>query len=215
LRHYLLHFETEIERQVGSLAAELPEGARILDAGAGEGQYQPHFHRHRYVGVDLGIGDSAWNYTSLDCLADLERLPFRDASFEAALNIVTLEHVKRPGAVLAEIGRVLKPGGVLLLVAPHEWEEHQQPHDYYRYTRYGLEYLLGEAGFAIRSLAPVGGMFRLLSRRLLNALQFFGGVWFFVAALFLAPLALVLPVFDRLDRNRNFTLGFVCYAVKR
>ena len=106
------------------------------------------------------------------------------------------------------------PGGRLLLIAPHEWEEHQQPHDYYRYTRYGLEYLMSQAGFGTMEIRPVGGFFRLLSRRLLNALQFFPGPLMLVAAVFFVPPALVLPFFDTLDRRRNFTLGYICSARK-
>ena len=50
-----------------------------------------------------------------------------------------------------------------------EWEEHQQPHDYFRYTRYGLEHLTGRPGSSIYGSKPVGGFFRLLSRRLMNS----------------------------------------------
>ena len=110
------------------------------------------------------------------------------------------------------------PSGTLLLIAPHEWEVHQAPHDYFRYTRHGLEYLLAKAGFAEIEIEPVGGYFRLLSRRLMNGLQFFsGGVkWlcFLPAAVFLVPPALVLPFLDFLDRDRNFTLGYICIARK-
>ena len=38
---------------------------------------------------------------------------------------------------------------MLLIAAPHEWEVHQAPHDYFRYTRYGLAYLLEQAGFEV------------------------------------------------------------------
>jgi hypothetical protein len=109
---------------------------------------------------------------------------------------------------------VLKPSGRLLLVVPHEWEEHQQPHDYYRYTRYGLEYLLRGAGFENIQIRPVGGYFRLLSRRLLNGLQFFNGPWIIAAGVFLVPPALIAPLLDGLDRNQAFTLGFICSASK-
>jgi SAM-dependent methyltransferase len=214
LARYLMHFEAAIEDAVAAFAAETPAGARVLDAGAGEGAYKPAFARQRYVGLDMGIGDAAWNYSELDVVGDLAALPFRDAAFDAALNIVTLEHVREPGRVLEEIARVLAPGGRLLLVAPHEWEEHQQPHDYYRYTRYGLRYLLERSGFGEARVEPVGGIFRLLSRRLLNALQFFPGPLMLVAAVFLAPPALVLPWFEGLDRRKNFTLGYICSARK-
>jgi SAM-dependent methyltransferase len=215
LRRYLLHFESAIEDAVSGFAKRLPAHARILDAGAGEGSYKHLFTAHRYTGVDLGIGDSTWNYSTLDALADLTALPFPDDCFDAVINIVTLEHVREPGAVLRELARSLKPGGALLLIVPHEWEEHQIPHDFYRYTRYGVRHLLEDNGFDVHDIQPVGGFFRLLSRRLLNALQFFPGPLMLFAAIFFAPPALLMPLFDGLDRERRFTLGFICVAYKR
>ncbi len=214
LRRYVLFFEPAIEDAVSAFAASLSPGTRVLDAGAGEGNYKSHFTKQRYTGLDLGVGDSAWNYSSLDVLADLEKLPFADSTFEASLNVVTLEHVRHPERVLCELHRTLSAGGRLLLIAPHEWEEHQQPHDFYRYTRYGLEHLLRSAGFADLQIQPVGGFFRLLSRRLLNALQFFPGPFMILAAIFFVPPALVLPLFEPLDSKRNFTLGYICSARK-
>jgi SAM-dependent methyltransferase len=211
---YVMHFEAAIERAVADFAATLPRQARVLDAGAGEGDYRPYFSNCRYIGLDLAIGDAGWDYSRLDVTGDLAALPFRDETFDAGVNIVTLEHVAEPARVLQEIARVLTPGGRLFIVVPHEWEEHQQPHDYYRYTRYGLHYLLKRAGFSDIDVQPVGGFFRLLSRRLLNGLQFFPGPWMLIAALFLAPPALVLPLFEPLDRRRNFTLGYICSARK-
>jgi hypothetical protein len=113
----------------------------------------------------------------------------------------------------------LAPGSPILVAAPHEWEVHQPPHDYFRYTRYGLTHLLQRAGFERIEIEPAGGYFRLLSRRLLNGLQFFtgGARWllFLPAAALAVPPALILPFFDFLDRDRNFTLGYVCRARKR
>ena len=219
MRRHVLHFEIEIEDAVATFARGLPAGARVLDAGSGEGQYRHHFVRQRYCGVDLAVGDAAWDYSQVDALADLSALPFRTGTFDAAIHIVTIEHLKEPGCALAEIGRTLATGGTLLIAAPHEWEVHQAPHDYFRYTRYGLAYLLEKGGFEVREMRAAGGYFRLLARRLLNGLQFFtGGVrWllFLPAAILLVPPALLLPLLDALDRDRNFTLGYLCTARKR
>ena len=214
LRRYVLHFEALIEDAVREFSASLPRGSRVLDAGAGEGNHKPFFSEHRYTGVDLAVGDAAWDYSRLDVVGDLAALPFQDHAFDAALNVVTLEHVKEPQCVLSELGRALAPGGRLLLIAPHEWEEHQQPNDYFRYTRYGLAHLLRRAGFEEIEIRPAGGFFRLLSRRLLNALQFFPGPFMAIAAVFFVPPALVLPLFEPLDRRQNFTLGYICTARK-
>ena len=78
-----------------------------------------------------------------------------------------------------------------------------------------MAYLFESACFGEYSIEPVGGYFRLLARRLLNGLQFFPGLLFPFAALFLVPPALLLPWLDSLDRDRNFTLGYICIVRKR
>src|SRR3712207_1842517 len=116
VQRHVLHFESAIEVAARQFARDLAPRSLVLDAGAGEGQYAEVFASHRYVGVDLAIGDKLWNYAGLDALANLERLPFAASTFDACVNIVTLEHVREPAGVVAELFRVLKPGGRLLLV---------------------------------------------------------------------------------------------------
>lgn len=214
LWRYIMHFEAAIEDAVRGFAGSLTEGSRVLDAGAGEGQYAHYFKSQRYTGVDLGVGDSAWDYRRLQAVADLAALPFQDESFDACISIVTLEHVKEPARALGEIARSLKSGARILLVVPHEWEVHQSPHDYWRFTRHGIRHLLEEAGFREIRIEPVGGLFRLLARRLMNGMQVVPLPLLPVAALLFAPPALILPIFDFLDRQRDFTLGYICTARK-
>ncbi len=219
LKRHILHFEVEIDDAIAAFAGALPAGSRVLDAGAGEGQYAHHFGRQRYCGVDLAVGDARWDYSGLHAIADLGALPFRDAVFDGALHIVTMEHLREPALALREIARTLAPNAKLLVAVPHEWEVHQAPHDYFRYTRFGLAHLLDKAGFDIVEMRPAGGYFRLLARRLLNGLQFFSKgirrLWFIPAALLVVPPALILPWLDFLDRERNFTLGYICLAGNR
>lgn len=214
LKRLVLHFECAIEDAVRDFAAACPAGARVLDAGAGEGRYRAAFAHCRYTGVDLGVGDARWNYRGLDAVCDLAALPFADAAFDAAIQIVTLEHLADPAAALREMARAMRPGAPLLLVAPFEWEVHQAPHDYFRYTRYGLDRLLRGAGFEVREIRAVGGFGRLLSRRLMNGVRLsmrgWGWVAFPLLALLFGPLALAAPLLDGLDPRRTFTLGYLC-----
>lgn len=69
-----------------------------------------------------------------------EVLPFADASFDTAVSLDCIEHI-RPEELpvyFAEIHRVLRPGGRLLLSAPFVYPEHCMPYDYQRFTRSGL-----------------------------------------------------------------------------
>ena len=214
VRRHVLYFEAATEDAVAAFAGTVPEGGLVLDAGAGEAGHSRFFAKRRYVGVDLAVGDSEWDYSRLDVIADLTSLPFCGACFDACINVVTLEHVREPGCALQEIERTLRPGGRLLVIVPHEWEVHQPPHDYFRYTCYGLRYLLEKACFTNIEILPVGGYFRLIARRLLNGLQFFRGIWLVPALIGLVPPALVLMLFDGFDRERAFTLGYICMAQK-
>lgn len=207
LSRYVMHFEATLEDSVQEFAAQLSQGAMVLDAGAGEARHRKAFHRQRYFGVDLAVGDSQWDYSGIEALADLEALPFRNDSFDGAINIVTLEHVRHPDRVLAEIARVLKPQGKLLIIVPQDWEVHQSPHDYFRYTRHGLAYLLEGAGFEVEKLQPVGGIFRVIARRLFGTLQ----IAWWLAPLTI-PLALFLPLFDGIDQQKNATPGYLAVA---
>jgi SAM-dependent methyltransferase len=207
-------FEASIETFVRGVGAEIPAGQRVLDAGAGEGRFKSFFAHTHYVGVDFAQGDPSWNYSELDAVGRLEELPFPDGSFDHVLSIVVLEHTPQPARVVEEFSRVLKPGGMVHLVVPHMWEEHQRPYDFFRFTSSGIRYLLQSNGIRIRKIDPVGGFFWQLGRRLMGVLSFVQSGWRWLLFPILAPVfGLVLPLccyyLDSLDQDRAYTLGFI------
>src|ERR1043165_9557791 len=109
-------FEAAMSQAVEEFSRSLPGGSRVLDAGAGESRHAAAFSVHRYLALDLAVGDRNWNYSHRDLLGDLECLPLADNSFDAAINVVTLEHVRAPQSAIRELARVLRPGGRLLIV---------------------------------------------------------------------------------------------------
>jgi SAM-dependent methyltransferase len=215
----------QLRRFVDQAAALTPPGALVLDAGSGEGQYRSAFAHTCYVGVDLAVGSTSWDYSGLDAIGNLERLPFCDTSFDAILCTQVLEHVTEPSTVLAEIYRVLKPEARLFLSAPQSWHQHQKPHDYYRYTSFGLRYLLEKAGLRVESIHHMGGYFWFLSFQLQNINYWLfprgmrGRSWTWpLRALFGLIFQLILPLIlyhlDPLDRVKDETFGYVCVATK-
>lgn len=136
-----------ILRFVAAAALRLPPGSRVMDVGAGDAPYRELFAHVEYVTVDWAesVHEDA---SGSDVIASADALPLDDATFDAALLTQVLEHVPEPARVLGELFRVLRPGGQIFVTAPLAWELHEAPHDFYRYTRFGLEHLARAAGFA-------------------------------------------------------------------
>ena len=206
-------------------AAKIPAHALVLDAGAGQGRFKSDFDHTRYVGVDLAVGDMAWDYSSLDAISNLTDLPFKDNSFDAALCTQVLEHVPEPQQVISEIARVLKPGGQLFLSAPQSWCQHQKPYDFFRYTSFGLSHLFTKAGLQAEEIRPMGGYFWFLSFQLqnINFWLFPKGMngrvltWpirAFFGLIFQMILPLMLYYLDPLDHAKDETFGYLCIATK-
>lgn len=212
-------FHTRLRKRIEEAARSLPPEAMVLDVGAGESPHAPLFEHTRYYTIDRGIGDVNWDYSRIGLVGDAHALPFRDASFDAVLNIQVLEHLMEPRVAVAEFGRVLKPGGKLFLSTVQCWETHQHPNDFFRFTRYGMEYLFQKGGFRDIEVESIGGFFWLLAFRLINVLSFFQQGWRWILFVPLAPVfGLLLPgilyFLDPLDRKRDYTLGFFSQGVR-
>jgi SAM-dependent methyltransferase len=215
-----------LDRFVRWSASQVQGGTIVLDCGAGECQYKKYFDHARYVGVDFAAGDKSWDYSQLDVIADVHHLPFAASVFGAVICTEVLEHVPAPQAVLREIARVGCPGAIIYVTTPFLVGGHQEPHDYYRYTRFGLQKLAADAGLEVVDIQPGGGFFILLAilldrvpnyvfpsslrgwRRTLTlplkaALRVF----------FTAIPALIVPHLDRLDKDRTHTRCY--YTVLR
>jgi SAM-dependent methyltransferase len=107
---------------------------RTLDLGAQNGPYAVWFPRR--VGVDIRPG------RGVSIISDAQALGLLDAVFDVVLCTEVLEHLPEPQSAIAEMYRVLKPGGMLLLTTRFLFPIHDAPHDYFRFTKYGLRHLL-------------------------------------------------------------------------
>lgn len=86
-----------------------------------------------------------------------------DSSFDTILSTQLLEHVSNPWLAMREFSRVLRPGGTLILSAPHLSMMHEAPNDYFRFTSYGFEVLCADSGFQVVDVRPVGGLLSLVA----------------------------------------------------
>lgn len=107
-------------------------GDLVLDAGAG---CKPG-DRPEVVNLEVA------RYPSTDVLAPSESLPFADSSFAAALSLTVLEHVRDPFRCIAELARVVRPGGTLYVVVPFLQPYHGYPGHYFNMSHEGLATLI-------------------------------------------------------------------------
>lgn len=135
----------------------------VADLGSGTHRRDP-----RLLCVDGGA------YEQVDIVTDLRALPLADGSLAGALSIAVLEHVPDPAAHLAEIRRVLAPGGRLLCFVPFMQPFHASPYDFQRFTDVGLREQFH--GFEVRSVkvgaGPTSGMLWVLQEWLALLLSF-------------------------------------------
>lgn len=122
---------------------------QILDFGCGSKPYRNLFPSADYVGLDVPAGGHPAADKTPDVWYDGGTIPFRDACFDGVFSSEVFEHLFDPNGILTELHRVLKPQGWLLITTPFVWDEHEIPHDFARYTSYGLRYLLERRGFEI------------------------------------------------------------------
>lgn len=135
-----------IQRRLADLIRDASPSPRetVLDLGCGNRPYQWMIPEVRWVGINP-VTDGA----EPDLLGDALALPFKDASLDGVLATQVLEHVRRPWVALEEISRCLRPGGWCILTVPMSWRLHEEPWDFWRFTRYGLRGIAEDAGLEV------------------------------------------------------------------
>ncbi len=205
--------ETEL---VGAAIAGRVRG-RCLDIGCGQMPFKDAVEQvaDSYESFDVEARTPGVNH-----IGDIQDMrAIAGATYDSALCLEVLEHVPEPVRAMTEINRILKPGGVLVCSVPHLSRLHEEPHDYFRYTKHGLRHLAESAGFTVVSLIPTGGILSFLGHQastlllvpvwrvpLLRQIVFFINKWLLVRLLYACD--------RRLDRNKIFALGYLCVAVK-
>lgn len=124
----------------------------VLDVGCGHKPYRECFGSVHYLGMDRTTEDS-----SPDVLGSACEIPIRTGAVDIVLCTQVIEHVPEPDKMLREFHRVLRPGGSLILTGPMYWPLHEEPLDFYRFTKYGFMHLLEKSGFTGYRILEDGG----------------------------------------------------------
>ncbi|OGY51286.1 MAG: hypothetical protein A3J59_02340 [Candidatus Buchananbacteria bacterium RIFCSPHIGHO2_02_FULL_56_16] len=150
---------SSLYRAVNRFASQCSAGGTILDVGCGSQPYRHLFASQRYIGIDIEGGGHSQSQKNVEAFFDGQHIPYGDASFDAVIITEVLEHADDPVALIREINRVLKADGKLLVTMPFVWDEHEQPYDFRRFTRFEHQRLLERNGFRVVSIQKTTGIF--------------------------------------------------------
>jgi 2-polyprenyl-3-methyl-5-hydroxy-6-metoxy-1,4-benzoquinol methylase len=172
---------------------------KLLDAGCGAMPFKGSLTNlvEEYHSIDIER-----KVPEVDFVGDLQDMKgVADESYDVILCTEVLEHVPQPEKLIAEVWRVLKSRGKFILSVPHLSRLHDEPFDYYRFTKHGLQFLLEQNGFSVLEIVPTGSLFSLLGHQVSTALV--GSTWH-------------IPVLGRLVFFLNAALCTLpCYALDR
>ena len=187
-------------------AAGLDIGALVLSVGSG-GDVNALLERYSFELIQLDIDPQR----GPDIVGDICSANLGSDRFDAVVMSEVLEHVHSPHIALANIHKALKPGGKLILTSPFMLPIHEAPEDYYRYTRYGLAFLLRHyRSVAIQERNGYVESIGVMWLRLQQA----GSPFAYV----IAPLVLltwpVTMLLSSLIKSNASTTGYVASAIK-
>ena len=191
---------------------------RLLDIGCGakplKALVAPYVSEH--LGVDHGAKQGGRD--QVDAFGSAYQLPFQSESVDSVLCTAVLEHLEEPEQALRECHRVLAKGGVAIYTVPFIWHLHEEPRDFYRFSKYGLRYLFEKADFEILELQALSGFWvtfgQLLVYNLYRANRGPLRRLRIVDALGLAIQG-VSWLLDRCDRSEKWTWMYLVAARKR
>ena len=133
------------------------ESKRILVIGAGFDPYKAKFpHAELYIAADIVFHHGATNI-----IADAMCLPFADGAFDCVIATEVAEHVRNPRQLIDEAYRVLGIDGKLILTVPFAFQEHADPADYWRPTRWTLKEATEK--FKLTNIWPQGNRLHVIS----------------------------------------------------
>lgn len=139
--------------------------ANVLDIGCGNKPYAEYILKitknlspQSYIGCDVVQSSEQ----KVDILCDATNIPLNSDSFDVVLCAQVLEHVFDHKALISEAYRLLKDDGIFIVSAPFIWEHHEEPFDFYRFTRFGFQKLLLDSGFKIEYYCANGGQWATL-----------------------------------------------------
>lgn len=190
---------------------------KLLDIGCGHMTLKADLEKKVGSYDTLDIDQRVENVTFIGSVLDMNMI--ENDSYQSAVSFAVLEHVPQPFKAVEEINRILKKDGIFMFTVPHVSRLHEIPHDYFRFTEFGLKQLLETQGFEILELQRSGTMISYfmhqISTILIGLTWHIPGIKHLIFAL--NKFLIVLPfawLDQKLMHNSLTPLNYYCVARK-
>ncbi len=203
---------------------KIPAGLTLLDAGAGESQFKKFCSHLKYIAQDFGqytgegetgLQTGTWDNSKLDIVSDITAIPLENNAVDAIMCTEVFEHIPDAVAAVKEFGRLVKPGGYLLITAPFASLTHFAPYHFATgFNRFFYEKHLPDNGFVIEDIQMNGNYFEYLAqenRRIKRvAMQYAGKKITILDKIFIHG---VLWTLQRLSKTGGHSAELLSYGV--
>ena len=190
---------------------------KLLDIGCGHMPLKVELERKVGPYDTLDVKKHTDNVTYIGSVLDMHMIPADH--YESVICLAVIEHVPDPFKAVSEIHRILKKDGIFILSVPHMSRLHELPHDYFRYTEFGVRELLEKNGFQILQMEKSGTLLSYLTHQLSTVL--IGLTWHIPLVkqfvFFLNKTFIVLPfawIDSKLMKNSLMPMNYFCVAQK-
>ncbi len=178
----------------------------LLDVGSGFAPYKPFFKNiKKYIKMDK------FEYLNAkpDIIGDALDIPLKNNSVDSVFSSQVMEHVTNPQKMVDEIYRVLKKDGICITTTHMAQVLHGEPHDYFRFTEYGLRELFKK--FKYVEVKPNGGALLAIFQLFIFAIDEKFPV---ISKPIVIFLNMIIKPLDKIFFDKRFTINYLVYAIK-
>ncbi len=206
------------DKYLGKAIKQFAHG-KLLDIGCGNKPYKNITTLYVKEHIGLDHCDTIHNKSDIDIFGTAYKIPQQDSYFDTILCTAVLEHLEEPGKAIAEANRVLKQGGYAIYTIPLFWHLHEEPRDFYRYTKNGIKYLFEKNGFSIVELKPLSGFWVTFGQEFVYYIQRFGiggkinPLWWIILIVETLVQS-VCYILNKYDHSTEFTWAYILIAKK-
>jgi SAM-dependent methyltransferase len=202
----------------------IKQGDNVFDIGCGNKPYEKYIQKlinpekqtAKYVGCDIVQSSEQ----KVDIICEATNIPEQSGMYDVVLCTQVLEHVFEHHKIFDEAFRLLKQGGSFIVSSPMVWLLHEEPYDFYRFTKYGFRSLLTEAGFTVQYEKTSGGQWATFGQMFLHiaSIGFKNKILKKLFHLVCFPMVFFCNLFftslDKKVNDTNYTLNYLFVGKK-